>query len=195
MRTSDRIDPSTVPGWGVDADPKNDPTYPMRDRSADDGLRADWPRPAAQRTDIEILQSIEHNRRPAVFGTSSPPRGLSGVIRRGAFTYSESHWLHWLMLMGADRIDMVEGILDDLVHGKVPNIPAEMGLRAEWQHNKGGLLMKLAATAAVTAAVVALARGRREPDRPRIASRRSNETPAYLRPAPTPSSRPESRPH
>lgn len=160
MRADKRIDPSSVPGWGVDADPENDPTYPMRDRSQDDGLRADWPRPALQRTDIEVLQSIEHIRRPAVFGTSTPPRGLSGVVRRAAFTYSESHWFHWLMLMGADRIDMVEGVLDDLIHGKVPNIPAEMGVRAEWKHNKGGLIMKLAATAAVTAAIATLLGGR-----------------------------------
>ena len=160
MRADNRIDPSTVPGWGVDADSENDPTYPMRDRSKDDGLRADWPRPALQQTDIEVLQSIEHIRRPAVFGTSTPPRGLSGVIRRGAFTYSESHWFHWLMLMGADRINMVEGILDDLARGKVPNILAEMGIRAEWKHNKGGLIVKLAASAAVTVALATLFGGR-----------------------------------
>jgi hypothetical protein len=58
--------------------------------------------------------------------------------------------------MGADRINVVEGILDDLAHGKVPNIPAEMGLRAEWKHNKGGLIVKLAATAAVTVALATL---------------------------------------
>jgi hypothetical protein len=28
-----RIDPSQVKGWGVDADPKNDPTYPMKRRN------------------------------------------------------------------------------------------------------------------------------------------------------------------
>ena len=29
-----RIDTATVLGWAVDADPKNDPTYPYRDRAA-----------------------------------------------------------------------------------------------------------------------------------------------------------------
>ncbi len=28
------VDPSKIPGWGVDADPRNDPTYPMRDVAA-----------------------------------------------------------------------------------------------------------------------------------------------------------------
>jgi hypothetical protein len=161
MRAEKRIDPSTVPGWGVDADPDNDPTYPIRDRSKDDHS-GDWARPALQQTDIEVLQSIEYIRRPAVFGTSTPPRGLSGIIRRRAFAYSESHWFHWLMLMGADRVDMVEGILDDLAHGKVPNIPGEMGARAEWKHNKAGFVMKLAATAAIAAAVTTLVAGSRK---------------------------------
>ena len=145
-------DKANIPGWGVDADSENDPTYPYRDRSKDEGLRSDWARPPQQQSEVEILQSIEHKRTPAVFGTSTPPRGLSGVLRRGAFRYSESHWLHWLMLMGADRIDVVEGVVEDLAHGKIPNVPAEMGIKSEWKHNKKGLAIKVAVTAAVTGA-------------------------------------------
>ncbi|HEX8586222.1 MAG TPA: hypothetical protein VF680_17650, partial [Allosphingosinicella sp.] len=100
------IDPHTVNGWGVDADPENDPTWPMRDRAWDDG-DVNWARGPLQTPDVEILQSVEHIRTPASMGTSTPPRGLSGVIRRFAFRWSESNWLHWLMLMGADRIDVV----------------------------------------------------------------------------------------
>ena len=150
------IDPTTVDGWGVDADPENDPTYPYRDRSKDEGLALNWQRPTAQRSEVEILQSIEYNHRPAVFGTSTPPRWLSGMIRRAAFRWSESHWLHWLMLMGADRVNVVEGVVQDLGRGKVPNIPAEMGVRAEWRHNKKGLATKIAVTAAVGAVAWAL---------------------------------------
>jgi hypothetical protein len=149
-------DPATIPGWGVDIDPANDPTYPYRDRSRDNGLSNDWTRPPVQRTDVEILQSIEHVRQPAVVGTSTPPSGISGMIRRGAFRYSESHWLHWLMLMGADRVNVVEGIVQDLSRAKIPNIPAEMGIRSEWRHNKQGLAKKVAATAAVSAVAYGL---------------------------------------
>jgi hypothetical protein len=151
-------DTSKIPGWGVDADPKNDPTYPYRDRSQDEGLRMDWQRPPQQEPDVEILSSIEHKRLPAVFGTSTPPRGLSGVLRRGAFKYSESHWAHWLLLAGADRINVVEGLFQDLGRGKIPNIPAEMGIRSEWAHNKKGLATKLAVTFAVSAVAFALFR-------------------------------------
>jgi uncharacterized lipoprotein YddW (UPF0748 family) len=159
-------DRSAIAGWGVDADPENDPTYPYREREKDDHS-GEWVRPPVQRTEVEILQSIEHKRRPAVFGTSTPPSGLSGMLRRGAFKYSESHWAHWLMLMGADRVNMVEGIVQDLARAKIPNIPAEMGMRSEWQHNRKGLVTKLAITAALGAAAVALlsrSRSRREPD-------------------------------
>jgi hypothetical protein len=155
------IDPKSVMGWGVDANPKNDPTYPYRDRSKDEGLTGDWQRPPLQSSDVEVLESIEYVRRPAVFGTSTPPRGLSGMIRRLAFRWSESNWIHWLMLMGADRINVVEGVLDDLAHAKIPNIPGEMGARAEWKHNKTGFFIKTAIVLGASAGLVALVRRRR----------------------------------
>ena len=154
------VDTATIPGWGVDADPENDPTYPYRDRSQDTGLALNWERPPQQEPEVEILQSIEHNRMPAVVGTSTPPSGLSGIIRRFAFRYSESNWWHWLLLMGADRINVVEGVVQDLGRGKVPNIPAEMGARAEWKHNKKGFVTKTAVVVAVSVGVVALLRAR-----------------------------------
>lgn len=149
------VDTSVIPGWGVDADPSNDPTYPHRDRSNDD-RSPDWQRPPLQSSEVEILRSVEHVRLPAVFGTSTPPSGLSGVLRRAAFRYSESHWAHWLMLMGADRINVVEGVVQDLGRFRIPNIPAEMGIRSEWRHNRKGLATKVAATAAVAGASYAL---------------------------------------
>jgi hypothetical protein len=154
------VDPSAIPGWGIDADPQNDPTYPMR--HVEDQTRGmTWDRPAQQHPDVEILQSIEHVRTPAVTGTSTPPSGISGILRRIAFRRSESDWWHWLMLMGADRINVVEGVVADLAHGKIPNIPAEMGIRAEWQHNRKGLAMKAGVALALSVGIFALVRARR----------------------------------
>lgn len=144
------VDTSKIPGWGSDADTRNDPTYPIRHREDLETRGLTWERPAQQAPDVEILQSIEHNRLPAVVGTSTPPSGLSGLIRRYAFRRSESDWWHWLLLMGADRINVVEGVIEDLGQGKVPNIPAEMGARAEWRHNKKGLATKVAVVAGVS---------------------------------------------
>lgn len=123
-----RIDPLTVLGWGVDADPENDPTWPMRDRSKDDGPGINWTSPAAQASDVEILQSVEHLRRPAVVGQSTPPSGLSGALRRVAFRFSESQWGHWLLLILADRVNTAEGVLEDFRRGRAPNLLVEMGL-------------------------------------------------------------------
>jgi hypothetical protein len=148
--TKSIVDTSTIPGWGVDADPENDPTYPMRHIENQHSRGLNWERPPVQTPDVEILQSIEHNRQPAVVGTSTPPSALSGMIRRVAFRRSESDWLHWLMLMGADRLNVVEGVIQDLGHGKVPNVPAEMGIRAEWAHNKTGLAKKVGVILALT---------------------------------------------
>jgi hypothetical protein len=156
------IDPATVVGWGVDADPRNDPTYPMRDRSNDDSPGMNWQRPTLQRPQVEVLRSVEHNRMPAVMGTPNPPRGVSGAVRRAAFAYSESDWRHWLMLMGADRVDMVEGLVEDLARGRIPNIPGEMGLRAEWEHNKAGLVQKAAIVAGVSLALALLFKSRKD---------------------------------
>jgi hypothetical protein len=170
-----RIDPTTVVGWGVDADPRNDPTYPMRDRSKDDAPGMNWQRPTQQHPRVEILRSVEHNRMPAVMGTPNPPHGISGVMRRGAFAYSESDWRHWLMLMGADRVNVVEGLVGDLSRGHIPNIPREMGMGAEWQHNKAGLAGKVAIVAGISLLAALWLRSRQEPPRRRaIAHRHSH---------------------
>ena len=145
-----------IPGWGIDADPKNEPTYPMKHYTGDDHERLNYDRPVQQPETVEVLHSNERPNITAVFGTSAPPSGLSGVIRRYAFKYSEGSWGHWLPLLLADRVNMVEGIVDDLAHGHIPNIWAEKGYNAEWKYNKKGLVIKVATTAAVVFALSAL---------------------------------------
>ena len=165
-------DMQRTPGQGLDADPRNDPTYPMRDRSRADGPGMAWVRPSLQPPSVEVLQSIEHNRRPAAFGTSTPPSGLSGVFRRAAFRYSESQWGHWLLLLLADRINVVEGVLADLSHGRVPNFLAERGIRSELQHNRPAFIRRSITVAAVSLAVIAATYALTRPRRPASLYRR-----------------------
>jgi hypothetical protein len=136
------------------------PDLPIRDRSNDDHS-GDWNRPPLQHPQVEVLRSVEHKRLPAVVGTPNPPRGISGAIRRAAFRYSESDWRHWLMLMGADRLNVVEGVVDDLVRGHVPNIPGEMGARAEWRHNPSGFVRKAVVVGGAALLVMALLESRK----------------------------------
>jgi hypothetical protein len=147
---------SHIKGWGVDIDPKNDPTYPMKHRTNEEHKGYSWDRPTQQPDSVEVLHSNERPNVTAVFGTSTPPSGLSGMIRRFAFKYSESSYGHWLPLLLADRVNVVEGVIDDLRRGHVPNIFAEKGWKAEWQHNRKGLITKVAVSVLVTTAVVTL---------------------------------------
>jgi hypothetical protein len=150
-------DYSHIIGWGVDADPKNDPTYPMKHRTDEEQKGYSWERPTQQPEIIEVLRSIERPNLSAVFGTSTPPSGLSGMIRRYAFQYSESDYRHWVPLLVADRVNVVEGILEDLREGQFPNIFAEKGGKAVWKHNRKEILTKVAVGVLLTTAVVVLA--------------------------------------
>ena len=143
------IDTSQIKGWGIDADPRNDPTYPMKQRNNGEHLGYTWQRPTQQKGDVEVLHSNERPSVSAVYGTSVPPKGISGMLRRFAFGYSESHYGHWLPLMLADRIGVVEGIAGDLAHGHVPNVFNEVGGKALWKHNRKGLVVNLLIGAAV----------------------------------------------
>ncbi|UPK67438.1 hypothetical protein [Chitinophaga filiformis] len=149
---------SHIKGWGVDADPKNEPTYPIKKYTGDDHERLNWERPALQPLTVEVLHSNERPGLSAVYGTSVPPSGLSGNIRRFAFKYSESSYGHWLPLLVADRVNVIEGIVDDIKKGHIPNIFAEKGWKAEWKYNRAGMIRKIALTALATAALVMLCR-------------------------------------
>jgi hypothetical protein len=151
----------TIPGWGVDADEENDPTYPMKHRSEAAHKGMNYERVVQQPQDVEILHSIERPGVTRVFGTTAPPSGLSGKLRRHAFKYSEATAKHWMTLVLADKVNVVEGIVDDLRRGHFPNFVEEFGWRAEWKHNRKKFVGKMAARIAAIAAVVWVLRARR----------------------------------
>lgn len=101
-----------IPGWGADLDPANRPAVPKERRPPRLG-GVHWDDPPMQQSKVEVLRSTEHFRMPPVFGTTLPPRGVSGWIRRRAFRHSENDLRHWLMLLFADRVDVVEGVVSD----------------------------------------------------------------------------------
>ncbi len=143
------INAGSVKGWGVDADPDNDPTYPIKDRNNGEHEGYSWDRPDQQPIDVEVLHSNERPNVTAAFGDTLPPSGLSGMIRRKAFDYSEDTYSHWLPLMVADRVDMVGGIFQDLANGHIPNFFSEMGLKAEWKYNRKSFVTKVAIGAVI----------------------------------------------
>lgn len=152
-----------IPGWGMDADPENDPTYPMKRSNGADHDRLNYVKAPQQRQTIEVLRSIERPNITRVFGTSTPPSGLSGVIRRYAFKFSEATATHWMALILADRVNVIEGKIDDLKSGVLPNPWVERGWSAEWKHNRPAFVARVAVTTLViTAGIILLARKNRD---------------------------------
>jgi hypothetical protein len=146
----------------VDADPNNDPTYPIKQRNNGEQAGYSWERPSQQPLTIEVLHSNERPNVTAAFGTSTPPSGLSGILRRIAFTYSESSYGHWLPLMLADRVNVVEGLLDDIRRGHIPNIVEELGWKAEWKYNRTHLVGRVLVGATLAFAVIVYLRSRKD---------------------------------
>jgi hypothetical protein len=148
--------PKNIPGWGMDYDPDNDPTYPMKHWNGADHERIHYEKAPQQPETIEVLHSNERPSITRVFGTSTPPAGLSGAVRRYAFRYSEGTATHWMTLILADRIDVVQGLISDLKQGIIPNIFAELGWKAEWEHNRKKLITRIATKVLTVTVVMAL---------------------------------------
>ena len=102
-----------IPGWGVDLAHADRPAVPME--RTPPRLDVPWSDPPPQQPmTVEVLKSVERPEHSRTFGTRLPPKGLSGVMRRAAFKRSENDVGHWLMLIAADRVNVVEGLAQDL---------------------------------------------------------------------------------
>lgn len=120
-----------IPGWGADLDPAVRPAVPQ-ERFDPEATGAHWDFPERQPENWPRERSIEHAMLTPVFGTSCPPKGLSGLVRRFAYErFSEGRAAHWLILMGADRIDVAESRVTALLSGHPDRLIAETGVRAE----------------------------------------------------------------
>ena len=126
-----------IPGWGSDLDPANRPSFPKE--HFDPGLNgAHWTFPERQPEQWPRERSIEHEALPPVFGTSCPPKGLSGAIRKLAYArYSEGRAAHWLLLVAGDRVDVVESMVQSAVRLRPDNPIREWGILSELSH--GGI--------------------------------------------------------
>jgi hypothetical protein len=144
-----------IKGWGIDEDPANEPTYPMKKYTGDDHNRLNYERPEQQPETTEVLHSNERPSVSSVFGTAVPLSGLSGFLRRLAFRYSESSFGHWIPLIFADRINIWEGFLSDFKRGFIPDIFAERGWKSELKYNKKRFVAASAAKVLVTTFVFA----------------------------------------
>jgi hypothetical protein len=123
-----------IPGWGVDLDPTDRPSVPQ-ERFDPDITGAHWDFPERQEERWPRERSIEHRFLTPVFGTSTPPSGVSGVIRKVAYRYSEARAAHWLLLLGADRVNAVEFHIASLFTTRPDNPITQTGIRSEFTHH------------------------------------------------------------
>jgi hypothetical protein len=124
-----------IPGWGADLDRKDRPAYP-RERFDPGASGAHWDFPERQEEKWPRERSIEHLQLTPVFGTSCPPKGLSGAIRKLSYArYSEGRAAHWLLLLAADRVDAAESRVQSVLKLHPDNLLTETGVLSEFRRH------------------------------------------------------------
>lgn len=119
-----------IPGWGADLDPADRPSVPKMQVNPTTG--AHWDFPERQQEKHPREHSIEHQFVTPVFGTSVPLKGVSGALRRYAYTFSEARAAHWLILIAADRVDAGGSHLRSFLTAHPDNPVTETGVISEF---------------------------------------------------------------
>jgi hypothetical protein len=122
-----------VPGWGADLDPADRPAVPSERTDLTSG--AHWVVPEQQPELAPRERSLEHMRLTPVFGTSRPMKGVSGRLKKLAYSrFSEGRAAHWLLLVASDRVDAIESHLASLVTLHPDQPITQSGVRGEFTH-------------------------------------------------------------
>jgi hypothetical protein len=150
-------DYTQVTGWGVDLDPENRSAYPKELPS--DVWNVRGPVGARQVPDAKVHLSVEHPDLTPVFGNSRPAKGLSGLLRDYAYKFGEGANRHWMTLMLADRVDVIESMVTDALRGRPDNYIREKGWPAKLKYadaetRKRYMVMGAAAVGVVTLAML-----------------------------------------
>jgi hypothetical protein len=122
-----------IPGWGADLDPKDRPSEPKLRHDLQTGAHWDFPERQPEKWPRE--RSVEHRFLTPVFGTAQPPSGISGIMRRYAYKFSEGRAAHWMILLYADRVDAVENHIRSLFTARPDNPLTETGIKSELTHH------------------------------------------------------------
>ena len=124
-----------IPGWGVDLDPRDRPSVP-RERFDPNLSGAHWDFPERQPEKWPRERSNEHKFLTPVFGTSCPPKGVSGMMRKFAYRrFSEARVAHWLILVAADRVDAFGSHVRSFATLRPDNPLTQTGVRSEFTHH------------------------------------------------------------
>jgi hypothetical protein len=93
--------------WGVDLDMSRRPGVPMM-REPQPFPNTRYPPEQQPGVPASPMHGRPNKQMPPVFGTSTPLKGLSGAIRKLAYSYPDHYPRHWLLKMLGDRVDSWE---------------------------------------------------------------------------------------
>lgn len=94
-------------GWGADHVPLQRPGVPQEADPPAPLASAHWLVPEQQASDEPPLVGRGLQLTP-VFSSAVPARGVSGALRRLAYGIPDYRARRWLLLMAADRVDVIE---------------------------------------------------------------------------------------
>lgn len=102
---------------GVDQPRESRPGVPMESQPAHERstTRADIPQQPERKTHFH---SEMRDGLTPVFGTGPGPRAISGAMRKAAYAMPEHQARRWMLLMAADRVDVLEHRLPELMTGR-----------------------------------------------------------------------------
>lgn len=94
-------------GWGVDSAREDRPGNPKETTPPRPIGNPHWTEPEAQ---MQGELVVKDPLRPvtSTYGTTVPLRGLSGAMRRMAYTIPPYKARRWMLLLLADRVDVLE---------------------------------------------------------------------------------------
>jgi hypothetical protein len=107
-RQRQRIEHASERVQGSDLSGSERPGVPMETQPRPLAPTVHWSEAERQPPDPRVTRRRELQQLTPVFSTAIPPRGLSGVLRRAAYRIPETRARHFLTLMLADRVDVLE---------------------------------------------------------------------------------------
>jgi hypothetical protein len=118
-----------IVGAGIDISRARRPGSPM-ESTPHRASGAHWEVVPRQPETTEILKRSGLRHATPVFGSAQPLHGLSGALRRYAYTIPEHKPRHWAILLLADRVDVTESAITDLFRGRPVAASAGVALLA-----------------------------------------------------------------
>jgi hypothetical protein len=107
-RQSQRMHHAREPLRGHDLPENERPGVPMETEPRPLTPTAHWTEPVRMKPERGVTKRVELTSLTPVYSTALKPKGISGLIRRMAYRIPETEARHWMTLLFADRVDVLE---------------------------------------------------------------------------------------